>query len=134
MKRNLTHRKSTSSGPSDLDRQLRARLNALRSEWSLRELAERMGVSHVAVWRFLEGHPLRPATRRKVREQLETLDLSGERDQFDRFFKEIARVLGVRQGKHLRRQVAQLVITAYMAGEIRPPRWLQIESGVGSRA
>lgn len=105
--------------------QARRQLKALRETTTLRDLAARIGISHFAVYQFLEKKKVRPATLERIQAWLAQ---PGEEDSVVRFRNELRRLLGrlgAAKKRELERSIGRLIEVAFHEAGEDVPTWVK---------
>jgi len=105
---------------------LRRSLAAEKDRTTLRDLAARIGISHFAVYRFLDGQAVRPTTLERIRSWL---DAPGEEDAVKELRKLLRRVLGrlgAARARDVEGAIGRAIADAFRGAGQEPPKWLKV--------
>lgn len=103
---------------------IRASVQALHAQASLRELADVLGVSHQAVWKLLQGRSLRRSTLRRIAD-----GLAGSREAvaFDQLLDALGTLLGpvrAAERRSIERKLGEAVEEAFRRARQPAPEWV----------
>lgn len=108
------------------DQRLRAKLEELRSETTLRDLAARIGISHYVLHKFLKGDPgVRPTTVARIRQWAERPGDEAVVQDMRRGLRRLLGRLGVRRALEVEGRIGEAIRVAFKDVGEEPPDWVR---------
>ena len=107
-----------------LSTSIRAAVQTLHDQASLRELAEVLGVSHQSLFKLLQGRRLRPSTLRRIAQGLAGSREAVAFDQLLDALSTLLRSLRAAERRSIERRLGEVVEEAFRGARQPVPRWV----------